>query len=434
MADWLYTDPVAFGGVLSYPLSFRYAYYVESTDTGRRLNLQIQLMNAHTTSNYTDTLYACGSKNAGSSTIPATLTANNVSLITQGSMNLQSGDYPIQVTARQTWYSLGYLDTGNPATFTYDFGNETTVINVSFNGMFCSADLDATAINTVSHTFYFNSTSGGGSSTSGSLVAGLKTKLGNNWLSNASAYAKQENVWKRIIKGYVKIGNEWRKIKVYTADVILRGAVNETLTLTDSNGNVTYIATGADGLSEITTLTCGTYTVTGDVSTPYSRTIDITADGTYNACPDGAIYWYGTEIYPMTVRLSAETTYSAADKNTNDIYIFATHSGSSGRTCVGQAITTNTIDTSSYDNIKVIVACTTCTGSGNKWIDNGYSTANTTETLMTGARITAVSDKQTYSTASPKTSVYVGSSFYANTGGYTTRTSVSGYVYAIYME
>jgi hypothetical protein len=72
------------------------------------------------------------------------------------------------------------------------------------------------------------------------------------------------------------------------------GAPSETLTLKDAKGTPYTTDTGTTGKTEVPIyLLPGTYTVTGSVS-EYTRNVTITkAGGTYNAYPDGAVYWYG---------------------------------------------------------------------------------------------------------------------------------------------
>lgn len=205
------------------------------------------------------------------------------------------------------------------------------------------------------------------------------------------------------------------------------GAPGETFTI-KQNGSVIREGVAED---EEVELKQGVYEVIGSIS-EHRQTVTVKKAGEYSAYPDGAIYWYGREIYPVTARLSEATTYAAATKNTNDIYISATHANNAGRTCVGQVITNETIDTSSYSTIKVIASRTQASGA-NKFVYAGYTTSNVTTNQMTGAEVTATT-KTEHSTASPGTAVYLGVSYYANTGGSTDRTTTSGYVYAIWME
>jgi len=223
----------------------------------------------------------------------------------------------------------------------------------------------------------------------------------------------------------------WTSIDAVTVSVY--GAASETVTITDGTNTYTVATTALGVGTKTLELPLGTYTVSGSVS-GYSHSVEVHSDTTEIAAyPDGAVYWYGREIYPVTARLSVATTYSAATKNTNDIYISATHSGSANRHCYGQVITDTTIDTSSFSTIKVIASRTVATGNGSKIVNAGYATDNATTTLMTGATVTATTATE-HSTASPGTSVYLGVSYFANTGGYKTRTTTSGYVYAIWME
>ena len=347
MATWLYTDTVSFGSLRSYyPISFRYAYYVESTSSGRRLNLQIQLMNNHSSENYTDTLYACGSTNG---TDLATLTANNTSLVTSGSMNLGDASYPIRLTAKQTWYTLGYNTSDNAATFIYDFSNNGTAITISFNGMFSSQDFDTTSKKIITHTFYFNPTSGG-STISESPVAGIKIKMGDVWLPNSIAYAKYNNTWKRIIRGWAKINNEWHLIKKGAANVILSGAVSETITATHSSGATYFINTNIEGLSASTQLPLGTYTITGSVSN-YSKSINITDDGTYTAYPDDAVYWYGREFIPLVAYATTGQGALVIERGTNGITCYNSNWGAK---FTGILSTETAVDFSKYDTCCII--------------------------------------------------------------------------------
>lgn len=130
------------------------------------------------------------------------------------------------------------------------------------------------------------------------------------------------------------------------------GAVGETLTFAQ-NGVVVYDAVKENTEVEIRQ---GTYTVTGSVS-GYAKKITIKKAGTYNAYPDGAVYWYGREIYPITVakggKSGSYSTTANATKNTQSVYLYVKTRGDAGATMRASMYTTNAVNTSGYSEIKI---------------------------------------------------------------------------------
>lgn len=101
------------------------------------------------------------------------------------------------------------------------------------------------------------------------------------------------------------------------ADCLFSGAVSETLTIKKNGTEVASVDTGSDGLtSESVELSPGEYTVTGSVS-GYTRTVKIKKTGTYNAHPDGALYWYGHfvkgESFTAAAIKSADESYATGN-------------------------------------------------------------------------------------------------------------------------
>ena len=131
------------------------------------------------------------------------------------------------------------------------------------------------------------------------------------------------------------------------------GAVGETLTFTQ-NGVTVY-----DGIKEDTEVEIrqGTYTVTGSVSAGHAKKITIKKPGTYNVYPDGAVYWYGREIYPITVGKDGKNgTYSTtanATKNAQSVHLYVKTRGDAGATMRASMYTSSAVNTSGYSEIKI---------------------------------------------------------------------------------
>ena len=72
------------------------------------------------------------------------------------------------------------------------------------------------------------------------------------------------------------------------------GAVSETLTIQQDGVTVATAATNANGITETAVeLKKGTYSILGSVSGYEKTGVVIDGDGTYNAYPDGAVFWFG---------------------------------------------------------------------------------------------------------------------------------------------
>lgn len=115
-------------------------------------------------------------------------------------------------------------------------------------------------------------------------IDGLARPIKNLWVG-------VDGVAKAVKKVYAGRNGVAEEVFSSGVSVILRGAVNETLTLTMGLEAVELV-TDAHGYTAATALPAGEYTVTGSVS-GYSRNVKITGPGEYNAYPDGALFWYG---------------------------------------------------------------------------------------------------------------------------------------------
>lgn len=181
-------------------------------------------------------------------------------------------------------------------------------------------------------------------------------------------YAGVGGVARTVKHLYVGVGGTARKVKklyagvagvaelVFSAEVTvtINGAPGETISYTgEASGSVTL---DASGTSSSLTLDSGDYTFVGSIS-GYSKNVTLSDDGPVNVYPEGAIYWYGREIYPITVvkggAVGSYSTSSDATKNTNSIHLSVSTRGDAGNTYYATAVTSDAIDTSGYSSIKV---------------------------------------------------------------------------------
>ena len=210
------------------------------------------------------------------------------------------------------------------------------------------------------------------------------------------------------------------------------GAVGETFTV-EQKGVV--LRTGlAEG--ETLELKQGEYQVTGSLSA-YRKTVAVKSAGAYGVYPDGAIYWYGREVYPMTTSLNQGYSSAAATENTNNIDLYAwANSNVAATSSMAQTITQDLVDTAGYSAIRYEVTVESIYekySGGTAQINLGHRTA-TGYTALTNAVLTAVADKQTYSVTVPTEPAYIGAQAYAGWGGNTGNYYARAYVHAIWME
>jgi hypothetical protein len=209
------------------------------------------------------------------------------------------------------------------------------------------------------------------------------------------------------------------------------GAPGETLTF-KQNGTIKYTVT-ENTEQEIKQ---GVYEVTGGVS-GYTKTIEVKAAGTYNAYPDGALFWYGRELMPFRYhvdngRCSSYNTgsaiYCGSHVSKNNITAYMTDTTN--------AMTTGKVDTSQYSTIKFTIEPTkfsVVSQSGYTRFYYGYAPSYT---YALTSYVNSASSKKTVSVASPKSSTYIGvgtimeagANLYGNPG------TVEGYCHAIWME
>lgn len=262
----------------------------------------------------------------------------------------------------------------------------------------------------------------------------LYVKVSDAWKKSKDSYVKVSGAWKKAKEVYVKYNGVWIVSKNVVA-VKLQGAPSESITLKKGSTTIASgLATSTSGLTTDTlALEPGTYTATGSVS-GYTATLNITAAGTYNVYPAGALYWYGLEVVPFTVGLNQGYSSAGAWKRTNyiDLYGWSNSNGATGS--IAQARTTNTIDTSKYSKINYRINVTTIYekySQGTAQIRYGHKTSTAYGTLP-GSTLT--SGNSTYSITSPGTSTYLAVSAYTTWGGYSGNYQARCYVYAIWGE
>lgn len=180
------------------------------------------------------------------------------------------------------------------------------------------------------------------------------------------------------------------------------GALNETLTISQAGVTVATVTTNAHGITETAVeLKTGEYTISGSVSN-YTRTLTVKGDGTYNAYPDGAVFWYGNgdaegdTLFSQCGGFSyhggwvpsgtaGAGGYSVSNTDNGTHY---THSnsvpGSSGSTYGNSVFTTNALSLEGYDTIHCVLAGNTAKGGwgipeakGSQWSPWAYCSSTT---------------------------------------------------------
>ena len=162
---------------------------------------------------------------------------------------------------------------------------------------------------------------------------------------------------------------------IKSAICYFNGGISEKLTIKSGSTTVIEVTTNGHGtLDEPIELEMGTYTVTGSLS-GYTRNVEVTGDGSYNAYPDGAIFWYGNGdtsgdtlysklggwitvhgAYPDGFNGSGASSESkaSATTNTNDRYTWASNTGSSTK-YGATSISVNAINYAGYSTLNIIM-------------------------------------------------------------------------------
>lgn len=194
---------------------------------------------------------------------------------------------------------------------------------------------------------------------------------------------------------------------------LIGGAVSETIEIKQDGVLVETVTTNSSGVTNSSIeLLEGEYTLIGGIS-GHEQKIVVNKHGRYNCYPDGAVYWYGNEIYAMATQKGGKTgsysTSSEATKNTNSIYMYVKTRGNAGSTYYASAYTTGAVDTSKYSYIKV--KCTTGAAAYTNNKSVGYKSS------AGYGRFSTTASTGTITITSPKTSTYLGANADATTYG-----------------
>ncbi len=181
------------------------------------------------------------------------------------------------------------------------------------------------------------------------------------------------------------------------------GATSEELIITSINGTTYSTTTSITGATETPIyLYPGLHTVTGGVS-GYTRTVNIAEmGGTYNAYPDGAIFWFGngdesndtlwskcggfaggTSYRPSTAGNPTYNADTTITKNTNDVYIKFSKSVAAWKIVNCEVHMVKSIDTTGYGKLNVV---------GEKKNGNLYTTSALSTAFPISGQSTSISN------------------------------------------
>lgn len=210
---------------------------------------------------------------------------------------------------------------------------------------------------------------------------------------------------------------------------VFLGAPGETLTI-QQNG--VTVATVAENTA--IELKQGKYTVTGSISG--DKEITIKAAGAYAVYPDGAIYWYGREVVPMSTTINAAYSTGNATERDNYIELYGWTRANTVESSIAHTVTETTVDTSGYSSIKFDVTPVyySKTAGGVAQFNCGYKTSASYAEAFTGTTIAESGDRTTYTVAAPGSAVYIGARSNTSWGGYIGNKQMQAYVHAIWME
>lgn len=204
------------------------------------------------------------------------------------------------------------------------------------------------------------------------------------------------------------------------------GAPGEKFTLV-RNGKAAYSNISENTSAEIKQ---GTYTITGSIS-GHSKIVTVKEAGTYKAYPDGAVYWYGREVYSISVAKDGETgsysTSAKAEKQTNRILLYVKTRGYAGSKYFAQMVTSSAVNTSGYSEINIKTSTQTA-GSKKYSLTGGTKSGTTVGEFGTDISVGTVS------VASPGTSKNIGCTVSASTNGDETYSELGVYVHAIWLS
>lgn len=117
-------------------------------------------------------------------------------------------------------------------------------------------------------------------------------------------------------------------------------------------------------------LSQGDYYVTGSES-GYTKRITVKAPGTYTAYPDGAIYWYGRELFPITA--VGVNGSAVLERKTNCLYVYTSGQKTESATFTSTA---EPVDFTGYATCKIVTCPVQTTTESSLTVANRYAGVN----------------------------------------------------------